>query len=279
MQFKERIQRKIFHQYLSAPTQLSKFLGLNKDFSKPKVFCIGLPRSGTHSLANIFKSNFKSAHEPFEAQNLYRIIEFRKGLMDDDKVINFLKLRNDWLRLEVEAAHYLYILTPYIHQLFPDAKFILTVREPLSWLKSEMRMNIKMHSGIWENYQDIKYGSFSDKDSLFKKNDYIYPLNSYLRYYNHHIKFIIENLPKENLLVLDTFEIVNSLENLATFVGLPSNSLLNAYIHSGKYKKNNKDGNFNEIITDKEIINGIKIECLGTIDKYVPFLRNRMNYL
>lgn len=95
--------------------------------------------------------------------------------VSESEIENVLTMRDIFLNLEVEAAHYLYMLVPYLADLFPDAKFILTVREPRSWLNSEINMNLKTAGdGFWDKYQQFKYGKYSySYDSDYKDLLYI----------------------------------------------------------------------------------------------------------
>ncbi len=279
MNLQKSIQVKLFKYYMASPY----FDGILKKFkegqSKQKIFCIGLPRSGTHSLANIFKSAFNSIHEPFVNTNLSYIIKIWEKKLDDKSIIRFIKKRDYWLDLDVEASHYLYILAPYLYKLFPDAKFILTVREPLSWIKSEMRMNLKIPGGQWGKYQNIKYSTFSQGDSIIASNEFLFPLPCYLRYYNHHIKFVMDNIPRDNLLIIDTFNIPSSLDQISSFVGLPPNSIKQGSSHRGVYKGNHEIDAIMKNITDEEIIKNILSESYDFINTNVPFLRDRMRYI
>jgi hypothetical protein len=227
----------------------------------------------------MLSTHLKCAHEPFEAQNLSYILRYRNNEISEKDTLDFLKLRDYWMGLEVEVAHYLYILCPYILKLYPDAKFILTVREPLSWAKSEMKKNLNAEKGIWAQYQKVKYAPFHEQGAESPFKQLLYPLHSYFRYYNHHIKFVLDHVPKENLLVLDTYDISSSQEKIASFIGLPPNSLQNVSFHSGKGKKKDNVENIINSIPDKTIIDAIKSESLEFIKNNVPFLLKRMDYL
>lgn len=107
------------------------------------VFCIGLPRTGTHSLAHMFGKHFRAAHEPKKQETIINILDWKSGRYSKSKMLRILALRDKRLKLNLEASHYLHHIVDLLVELFPQAKFILTVREPISWLASETNQNYR----------------------------------------------------------------------------------------------------------------------------------------
>ena len=84
---------------------------------KPKVFGVGLSRTGTVSLTEALKRlGYKAKHYP----NLFKVIELAEiyEAMTDTPVIVFMEA---------------------LDRLYPDARFILTVRDENTWIQSLTR--------------------------------------------------------------------------------------------------------------------------------------------
>jgi translation initiation factor 2 beta subunit (eIF-2beta)/eIF-5 len=246
---------------------------------KNQIYCVGLPRSGTHSLAHLFGTHFCSKHEPLSGPTVKFCMGVANNKVSNSEVEKVLKMRDLFLNLEVEAAHYLFIFVPYLADLFPDAKFILTVREPRSWLNSKINMNLKTAGdGFWDEYQQIKYGKYSYpyQSDYLECNKYLYPISNYLKYYKNHIKTVIDYVPKNRLLIVDTFSISKELERIASFAKVSLNQLNLEKQHVSKGKKLIQIEQFvvKDIITHK-----IQTQCESFINEYVPFLRQHMGYL
>ncbi len=89
-----------------------------------KVFGIGLSRTGTKSLTISLKQlGFNLVHYPNDSQTLQELMaaNYDLSILQDCDGITDITV----------TAYY-----PQLDQLFPNSKFILTVREKQSWLKA-----------------------------------------------------------------------------------------------------------------------------------------------
>lgn len=237
------------------------------------VFCVGLPRSGTHSIASLFRHKYRAAHEPYAGTTILLINELFKGKATKKQVTEQLIIRDSILQLELESSHYLYQLIPQLLKLFPESKFILTVREPRSWLESEINKNYKSIDGkMWSRLESLRYGRYENSYSnlSLEKMEGVYPVSTYLQYYIDHIDFVLENVPEQKLLVLDTFSLKKNIGRICEFTGAEMNLLNLSGIHSAKstWKK----------IQLKHVL---KVEKLDTlIDKYCKsYIENKLPML
>jgi hypothetical protein len=186
------------------------------------AYCVGLPRSGTHSIAKMFEDNYRSAHEPYHSSAI-KVLE--KGSLRDNEFINkYLVTKDTLLNLEIESSQYLYRFTPNLVTLFPDANFILTVREPKSWLESEFNKLLRSYknrpNNIWRRYDEIKYGAFdfSFESEKIQNTSNSYPVRQLLSYYKKNIVTVLNSVPKHKLLVVDTFEINSNINTISEFL-------------------------------------------------------------
>ena len=69
------------------------------------AYCVGLPRSGTHSMARVFSGGYRAAHEPRSPSTLYMMTEYIKGNIEDRGLASFLLMRDK--QLSLATGHFL----------------------------------------------------------------------------------------------------------------------------------------------------------------------------
>lgn len=247
------------------------------------VFAIGLPRSGTHSIAYTFSGDYRTKHEPFSAETITYLLRWKNGVYGDNQIKRILKFRDYLLNLEMEASYHMYYFSCFLPALFPQARFILTVREPISWAESLMNQESYIWGKIsfWQALIQYRHDSYEldfEHESL-RNSDYggIFPLRSYLRYWNEHLKKTLEYIPKERLLVVDTFKLEDRIDEIASFVGADLDRLSLEKIHSGRQEA--KRIRLDELVPASALVSAVRDECLDLIDARFPFLYQHMPYL
>ncbi len=164
-----------------------------------QVCCVGAPRSGTKSLAAIFARMCRAAHEPLARPTLKLVTDFEEGRYDRKTIEKILIGRDRFLSLEMESSHYLYPLAPVLLDLFEKSKFILITRNPVKWLRSMINKSVSTkRDDWWSEWYHRKFHS----DAFHIKNG-IDGLRPYLEYWVSHNQFVLENIPRNKLLVLD----------------------------------------------------------------------------
>jgi hypothetical protein len=191
------------------------------DLNKKKYLCIGLPRSGTHSMERILKSEFglNGRHEPQAIVILdYIVNDFKEE--HGKNAEQFIILREKLFRYQFESSYYQIFLVPYFVKLFPNSFYILTIRNPIDWVNSMMNFAIRKNykiNDLWGKYickiaGDIEVIGRQEKD--LKETLTLH----YLKYYKMHIDLALKNIPKEQLLIMDTYEINDSFDEIAKFI-------------------------------------------------------------
>src|SRR4051812_24459209 len=100
------------------------------------VFGIGAPKSGTHSIAGLFEATYRTAHEP-EARDLVELIcDVHDGIRSRGDLQHHLADKYERLGLEVDCAGLNGWVVPDLVPLSPRARFLLTIRDPYTWLDS-----------------------------------------------------------------------------------------------------------------------------------------------
>lgn len=194
------------------------------------AFAIGLPRSGTHSLAAMFDGRFRAAHEPALVDTIAHTMSWNRGVRSPARMRALLRWRDRRLGLEMEAAHYLHHLAPLLVKEFPTARFVLTIREPLGWLRSEINQNLRSADfAFWRALEAQRYGRYGfaldDAERELAAAGCPHPVASYLSYWRDHVQSVLDAVPTERMLVLRTHELEERIPELADFLGVDAGSV------------------------------------------------------
>ena len=245
--------------------------------SRPRCFhayCLGTPRSGTHSISYMLEQNYNARHEPNEYYAIYHLLKWRNGQYKCSDIKNILKWRDKKLSLDLEAAHYLHYAADVLAESFPQAKFIFTVRDPLSWLESEINRNYETRYNLFwralENHRYGRYGSpFTKYDSPLEKMG-LYPICSYLSYWRDHNQFILNSVPQNRLITLETKKIRAKVDEIAEFLDIDANTIDKEKAHSDK---SSKKFNLSELVDQTYLCRQLETICSDLIDVQLPLLK------
>lgn len=132
-----------------------------------------------------------------------------------------------------------YHLLPLIRRVHPDARFVLTVRDPVSWVASICRHEStrprRTHWDWWElrriRFRPDLYRHGEADAGLARLG--LFSLEGYLRWYARHNRRALELLPAETLLVtaMDRLSQPAELERLADFAGVAPDRLARERSH------------------------------------------------
>lgn len=185
-------------------------------------FCIGLPKTGTHSIADML--DCRSKHEAETNILLYLCQNYANGNMSFEEQIRILQTRDKMLWLEMESNWMLGLVIEALVAAFPKAKYILTVREPLSWLESQI--NEEVETGKIEPFASAHALMFGGKHpDKYTKYDRIlaeyghYSIAGYLSYWAKQYQRIIDSVPRNQLMIVYTKEITEQAQDICQFVG------------------------------------------------------------
>ena len=210
------------------------------------AFGIGPPRTGTHSLAAMFEGTYRAVHEPLARRTVQLLLRWKQGRYSDASIRRIFQRRDRRFGLELEAAHYLHHLAPVLAEAYPEARFILTLRDPRRWLASEVNWN-RTHArahyehpfgdfwGALETYRYGRYGlQFQQEDQALQRHQGVFPLEAYLRYWHDHHDLVLKSIPQERLLVIRTEALAASAPALAAFLGISERTLDVARSHASR---------------------------------------------
>ena len=190
-----------------------------------RAYCVGLAKTGTTSMAGIF-ANFRSEHEFLFEETARVVADYRCGVIDRAQVRDFVHQRDRRGSLEMDSAsfhaHYVDILT----EEFPDARFILTMRDCCSWLESLLNMLLLMGTAMPAWMADYAYRAFGSlfspsitatRETFLERAPLL--VEPALRYWAETNRVLLNAIPPERLLVIRTKEINARLADIAAFVG------------------------------------------------------------
>ncbi|MDN5882093.1 MAG: sulfotransferase [Nitrosospira sp.] len=180
---------------------------------------------------------FRSMHEPSAAVTTELILRLSRNEISVQLFERLLRSRDRYFQLEMEASHYLHHVVDLLVEYFPDARFILTLRDPYTWLNSEINQNILTHGSIWDHIQGLRYGRYGDdfdtQDRVLSRYGGVYPVSTYLRYWSEHIEQVANVVPGDRLLILKTRRLGDQRHRLARFLNIDSDDIRRGHFWSG----------------------------------------------
>jgi hypothetical protein len=209
---------------------------------KIHVYCIGTPKSGTTSMAGIFSLKYRSFHEPLAYDLIHR---FWKGkTWRDSDIANYLYQRDRLLNLEAEASHPLLPCISTLVKIFPNSRFIFTIRDCYSWLESIMNEEAETKQFKHAYWGHFYRSAFLDKGCVHPPEEKVlkhFNLGMLSRYFDYWVQYhntIVNSVPADRLLIIKTKEISSSLGRIAKFLGVAQASL--NPLRSHKRQRNEK---------------------------------------
>lgn len=197
------------------------------------AYCVGLMKTGTHSIYELMKDNYRAEHE-------WRTADLFEAAMSDwpqAKRDLFIQRRNRRLWFDMDSSVFNLPFVPEYVRLFPEAKFILTIRDCYSWVDSCFnhqlaRDNSDMQDFLhwWFKPEQFEY---APEEAILKEKG-LFPLSCYLSFWAEHNQQVISAVPAPNLLIIKTKEIGDQLPAIAAFLDIPENTLTPRGAHAFK---------------------------------------------
>jgi hypothetical protein len=217
------------------------------------LLCVGAPKTGTHSVAGLFARSFRSEHEPDVEQLIEAAVRYLQG-GGEDQIVEFLRARDRALNLEVESSNPLGVLVPLLVGAFPGARFVITIREPLDWLRSEINSHLLTgpESAYWvaagqgapdpwpgparaELWRRLRFGHESDSQLDVSRHLVrlgLFPVEGYLTYWACHYRACLAAIAVGRALVVSTRRLTAGAASLARFAGVDPQLLDYSASHS-----------------------------------------------
>lgn len=201
-------------------------------------FCLGAAKTGTTSLASMFGDWYRSAHEP-EMQAVTEAVGrilgsgpttpgepgsvSAKDVPQAFGIDEWLRARDRRLNLEIEASHPLGYMAPWLPEVFPDARFIITIREPQAWLKSRLNFHFYKAPPQWQTYRDLIWSRWHrgyHPEELLLESMGLYSIDAYLAQYSEQYRLLLAHLPDQRRLLVRTEALDNSAASIGNFLSI-----------------------------------------------------------
>lgn len=198
-------------------------------------------------MKRLFEENFRALHEP----HIEKLVSIAKKQSEIDKrdLKEWFIRRDEILRQEMESSHALGRFVGVLSEAFPNAKFILTIRDCYSWLRSNINLCInaprreqkKTGWGFYTELRDINFGpppkTYCEEEEPLAEHS-LHSLRGYLKYWSKHNKHVLNAVPEERLLVVRTDKISQRIGSIANFLGVSTESLniKNSHTHKAAEK-------------------------------------------
>ena len=128
------------------------------------------------------------------------------------------------------STHNFYIV-PALLRLFPDSKFLIPIRDPISWLDSYIDYGInnrlqagnnalspqKTRMGLFR-YGDL-YHKYTEGEKILK--DFEMPsVEAHLFFYRNHYQTMLSIVPDARRIVYNTFELEENISTICRFLDI-----------------------------------------------------------
>jgi hypothetical protein len=207
------------------------------DDKHPCLFVLSTGRSGTHTLAGLYKlaPGFLAYHEPAPDLDGLARVAYEYGKPDDaafTKILAeaFLAARYTLLQTSlhavkgyIEASHLNTFLAPYIYQALPAVRFVHVVRHPRDFVTSAMRRGWYRGNTFDKNRIVPRTGSDEadqwDSYEPYRKNIWLWAET------NRWIMDFLGAIPDQNVLQIRAEDIfageMETISQLYTLIGTP----------------------------------------------------------
>jgi hypothetical protein len=198
---------------------------------RKRLYCVGLGKSGTHSIAAMFAKPVRAGHESGASTLIERILRWKEGEISEDDFADWLLERDHELGLHVDSSNLNGEIASILLRLFPDARFILTIRDCYSWsnsmIKHSIRLREKTHP-LWLKIRDMRFQPekfpHTAGESLLRDSG-CFSLESYFACWARHNETMIATIPADRLFIVRTDQITANAAKIADFSGFSRKSL------------------------------------------------------
>lgn len=198
-------------------------------------FCLGAAKTGTTTFASMFEEYYRSAHEAETGQLTAAVEKVIAKKWQAKDVVSWLLDRDKRLNLEVEASHPLGYMASWLPQVFPKARFVITIREPLPWLKSRLNFHYYKVPAEWDEYRQAiwrpLHKGYRPEEKVLEELG-LYSLDTYLSQYAQQYRLLFNHLPQRRMLVVKTTELNSAIQKIADFIGVNPATIISRHANA-----------------------------------------------
>lgn len=240
---------------------------------RPRLYGIGMGKTGTNVLASLF-TGVPAAHEPEAGDVITALLDYEAGRRDWRAVREFVVERDRRLGLTVDVSNLNIFLVDLLVDLAPDATFVLTIRDPWSWLDAITNQYLRRPpTAEWRAFAEFRFGAGGIAHPAAERilaERGLHPLAGYLAYWRDHLEKALAAVPADRLLVVPVGRIAAEAGRIAAFAGLPADSVAPARVH--EYRNPSKRPIVQRIPRD-HLEAEVQRHCGPMLERFFPDLR------
>jgi hypothetical protein len=171
----------------------------------------------------------------------------------------------------MDSSQLNYFFSTHLARLFPQAKFVLTIRDCYTWLDSFINHQLsRPASRDWVAMRDLRFlrgdAVHSAEEKILAEHR-LYTLDGYLSYWAEHNRNVLDLIPRGRLLVVRTDRLAQSIGTLAQFLDVESGTLDRQNSHT--FKAAQKFG-FLHKLDDEYLDAKVAQHCRDLMRAYFP---------
>lgn len=226
---------------LKSGADFAGLMRLNKCARRFHVYGVGLPKTGTVSLAGLF-GNYRSYHEFHQWETHQMVIRRNRGDISRERFSGFLKER-ELLGglLEMDAAHFNRHYIDVLQEAFSEARFICLIRDCYSWVNSFVNYFVVPEREAIQSKElpngmpfDIPRGAMEAKHELV--NNFHKYIDGPLSFWASSYRDMLAKLPHGRSLIIRTHELSQKVDEIAHFAGVSPDTLIKERSHLNRAK-------------------------------------------
>jgi len=192
------------------------------------IFGVGLPKTGTTSIAYLLGPERHGYHEKNRARSINVIRLYCSGDINIGRLERWFVIRDIYLYPVFDIAHYYGAIADEMVGLFPNSKFLITLRDCYSWAQSFGNQVIKRwrwkngwsedcedYLVKWQKYQFGHPGAWSYPSPESELQEVgMPPLSVLYQYYRGRNRKLLDAIPPDRRIVLKTSELSQSISRI-----------------------------------------------------------------
>jgi hypothetical protein len=194
-----------------------------------------------------------------------------RGEIDESAVSDYLIRRDQRLNLEYDIAWANQFIIGHLLAVFPEAKFVVLVRDPYTWLQSIIGHLISRQ--IPRDVRSFLDWWFGPERYPHTRNDHelktcgVYSIEALLNAWNRHVDACTLILQRDRRLIVRTHELNQSYSRLAEFLEIPVESL---DVQGGHLNRSVWSGQLESLLDRKYLDDMVWQVCGDNMVRYFP---------
>ena len=202
---------------------------------KCRLYGVGLDKTGTTSVAGMFNRTVVARHDPMKLKMQQAVLDLDKGRIDRADLRALVLRRDKEYCADINSAGINAYFVDILLEEFPDALFLLTMRDPYSWLDSILNWAIsyiplqkRKRKTLHQRKQRALHRKPQRKHPPEEQSleaEHLPTLDRLLARWNQCNQTVLSTVPEHRLLIVRTRNITKRAYEIADFAGLPRSSI------------------------------------------------------